>query len=162
MNLDPTIVAAIVAGVVSVIGGVITYLSLRHEVHQAQFKDILTKRIELYPKLWHIHIQFETNWTFEGRPKTREWAEEYVSALNEFNLEGGLFFSQSLYEKFFELRDRLYKAIHRTQPTELVAESLTEEIRRIVYGNDGPGLSTYLKDDLGSYKQVTLQRRRNA
>jgi hypothetical protein len=166
MNLDPALTAALVAGIVSVIGGLISYLSsrstVRHEVHQAQFKDILSKRIELYPKLWRIHIYYETNWVYDGKPKTREWAEQYVAALNEFNLEGGLFFSQSLYGKFFELRSKLYEAIHNTQPRGVVHESLAREIRNVVYGNGGPGLSTHLKDDLGSYRLVTLQRRMDA
>src|SRR5689334_20015598 len=150
MNLDPGVTSAIVAGIVSIIGGIIAYRSSRavvlHEIQQAQVKDILAKRIELYPKLWHIHIHFETNWSLEGKPKTREWAEGYVSALNEFNLEGGLFFSEALYGKFFELRAKLYEAVQNTRPGDLVDEALTSEIRHIVYGNGGPGMSTYLKD----------------
>jgi hypothetical protein len=98
MDIDPTIAAALVAGAVSFAVGVISYLSnrsaVRHEVHQTQFKDILAKRLEVYPRLWRIHIQYETNWVLEGKPKTREWAEQYAAALNEFNLEGGLFFSE--------------------------------------------------------------------
>jgi hypothetical protein len=166
MNLDPTVTAAIVAAIVSVIGGFISYISSRsavlHEVQQSQVKDILAKRIELYPKLWRIHIYYETNWTFEGKTKTREWAEQYVASLNEFNLEGGLFFSESLYNKFAQLRSKLYEAIETTQPGGNVEERLALEIRRIVYGNGSPGMSTYLKDDLGSYRSATLQIRKNA
>lgn len=95
MDLDPRFTAAIIAGVVSVVVGVISYLSnrsaVRHEMQKAQFKNIIAKRVELYPKLWRIHIRYETNWVLEGRPKSREWAEEYVSKLNEFNLEGECF-----------------------------------------------------------------------
>src|ERR1700694_1003677 len=47
MNLDHTLVAALVAGLVSVAVGVISYLSnrstVRHEVRQTQFKDVLAK-----------------------------------------------------------------------------------------------------------------------
>jgi len=117
-------------------------------------------RIELYPKLWRIHIEYETNWVLEEKPKTREWAELYVAALNEFNLEGGVFFSEDLYQKFRELRDKPYQAIHTTPAHCPVDESITAAIRNIVYGGRGiPGLSTYEKDDLGSYRSVTLQRR---
>ena len=167
MNMDdPTITAALVAGLVSLIGGLISWFSsrsiARHEVRQAQFKDILARRIELYPKLWRIHIHYETNWALEGRVKTREWARQYVDALNEFNLEGGLFFSESLYGKFFELRAKLYEAIATTKPRRTVNEKLALEIRSIVYGNGGPGLSTFLKDDLGSYQLASLQARTDA
>jgi hypothetical protein len=164
MDLDPRVVAALVAGIVSFVVGVFSYVSnragVRHEVQQTQFKDVLVKRVELYPKLWRIHIRYETNWTLEGRPKNREWAQQYVAELNEFNLEGGLFFSQGLYSKFHELRSALYRAILETERNGIVREPLAEQIRTIVYGNGGPGLSTYIKDDLGSYRSVTLQRRR--
>jgi hypothetical protein len=164
MSLDHTVVAALVAGLVSVTVGVISYFSnrsaMRHQVQQTQFKDVLVTRIKLYPQLWRIHIYYETNWVLEEKPKTREWAEQYVAALNEFNLEGGLFFSEDLYRKFYELRDKLYEAIQKTKPNGVVDGSLTATIRSIVYGGKGiPGLSTYEKDDLGSYRSMTLQRR---
>jgi hypothetical protein len=75
-----------------------------------------------YPKLRRTHIHYETNWTLEGRPKTREWAEEYVAALNEVNLEAGLYFSQALYANFFELRRLLYQAIDESEPGEQVPD----------------------------------------
>jgi hypothetical protein len=95
--------------------------------------------------------------------KTREWAQQYVTELSEFNLEGGLFFSQDLYVKFFDLRSQLYEAIKETEPNGTVNPSRTKAIREVVYGTEGdPGLSTHLKDDLGSYGSVTLQRRLSA
>jgi hypothetical protein len=174
MNLDPSIAAALIAGVVSVVGVLISYFSsrstvrsnvsaLRHEVEQTQFQDVIAKRIELYPKLWRIHIHYETNWDLEEKPKTREWAQQYVTELNDFNLEGGVFFSQDLYEKFFDLRFQLYEAIKETEPNSTVSPSRAKAIREVVYGTEGePGLSTHLKDDLGSYRSVTLQRRLSA
>jgi len=174
MNLDPPIAAALVAGIVSILVGLISYFSsrftvlsnvsaLRHQVEQTQFQDVITKRIDLYPKLWRIHIHYETNWDLEEKPKTREWAQQYVTELNEFNLEGGVFFSQDLYVKFFDLRSQLYEAIKETEPNGTVNPSRAEAIREVVYGTEGdPGLSTHLKDDLGSYRSVTLQRRLSA
>ena len=128
MNLILTLVAAFVAGLVSVIVGIISYFSnrtaVRHQVQQTQFKEVLAKRIELYPKLWQIHIFYETHWVNERKPKTREWAEQYVVALNDFNLEGGVFFSEDLYRKFRELRDALYAAVDGTEPGSVVDEEL--------------------------------------
>jgi len=171
MNLDPSVAAALVAGIVSIVVGLFAYISsrytvlsnvsaLRHQVEQTQFQDILAKRIELYPKLWRIHIHYETNWTLEEKPKTREWAQQYVAELNEFNLDGGVFFSEDLYKKFFQLRSQLYEAIKETRPNGTVDPSRAKAIREVVYGTKAdPGLSTHLKDDLGSYASVTLQRR---
>jgi hypothetical protein len=154
MDLDPIVVAALVAAMVSAVVGVFSFFSnrssVRHEVQQAQFKDVVTKRIELYPKLWRIQIHYETNWTLEGRPKNREWAQQYVAELNEFNLEGSVFFSEDLYRKFHQLRSALYRAIRETEPNSIVADFLAQQIGATVYGNGGPGLSTYIKDYLGS------------
>lgn len=137
-----------------------TSQSARTQVLQAQFKEILAKRIEIYPKLWRIHIHYETNWALEGNPKTREWAQEYIHSLNDLNLECGLFFSQDLYVKFAELRTALYKAIDRTEPGDVIPTTETRAIRQIVYGGSGDtGLSAVLKDDLGSYRSALLQRR---
>ena len=162
--MNPTIVAALVAGLVSVTVGVISFFSnrtaVRHQVQQTQFKDVLVKRIELYPKLWRIHIYYETNWVLENKPKTREWTERYVSALNLFNLKAGVFFSEELYQKFAELRFHLYEAIRSTPPNGIVDQSRVDAIRNAVYGANGsPGLATFEKDDLGSYQPVTLQKR---
>jgi hypothetical protein len=127
---------------------------------QAQFKEILAKRIDNYPKLWRIHIHYETNWTLEGKPKTREWAQEYIHSLNDLNLECGLFFSQDLYVKFAKLRTALYEAINRTEPGDVIPTPDILAIRHIVYGGGGEaGLSAVLKDDLGSYRSALLQRR---
>ena len=159
MNLDHTLVAALVAGLISVTVGVISFFSnrsaVRHQVQQTQLKDVLAKRIQLYPKLWRIHIHYETNWANEDKLKTREWAEKYVFALNRFNLVGGVFFSEELYQKFGELRFHLYEAIRTTQANGIVDQLRVAAIRNAVYGeNGGPGLATFEKDDLGTMRQA--------
>jgi hypothetical protein len=87
-----SLISALVSGIVSITVGFITYRSVRHEVQQTQIKDIIAKRIEIYPNLWEITIAYETNWTYAGKTKTREWAAQYVADLNTFNLEGGYSF----------------------------------------------------------------------
>lgn len=131
------------------------------ELKQNQLQSIIEKRLEAYPKLWSIHIKYETNWTYEKKKKDKVWAEQYVKALNEVNVEYGLFFTQDLYEKFFELRKELYSAIDNADKETLkIPESQIINIRRIVYGHNSPGLSTIEKDDLGSYINVAVARRK--
>lgn len=159
-----TLVAALIAGLVSLAVTTVTTRatarSTSMQVLQAQFAEIIKKRVEMYPNLWRIHIYYETNWTFDGKPKTREWAQEYVEALNDFNLDGGLYFSEDLYSRFVELRGALYEAIDRTGSGEVVPPLDAQTIRGIVYGGSGrAGLATHLKDDLGSYNFTSLQRR---
>jgi hypothetical protein len=130
-------------------------------LRQSQYELILAKRVEIYPKLWAIHITFETNWTIEAKPKDREWACQYLDSLNQFNVENGLFFSQDLYRMFHKLRTKLIEAKNSTLNDEEVSADLTREIRFIVYGkkNEYLGLSYYEKDDLGSYGAAKIQRR---
>ena len=90
-----------------------------------------------------------------------DWAKQYLSELREFNNEYGLFFSENLYKKFGELRGYLMEAIANTEDGEVVDTVLTSKIRLSVYGESAkkPGLSTILKDDLGSYRATALQIR---
>jgi len=166
--MDAGVTAAVVAAIAALAGvplaGLLSHRSamttVRREVQQNQFAEILKKRIEVYPQLWHIHIFYETNWDLDQKPKTGAWAEEYRDALKELNLSIGVFFSQALYEKFYELRQELDAAARSTSADELVTQDCVERIRAIVYGGGGrPGLSTIEKDDLGSYRSIELQRR---
>jgi hypothetical protein len=156
-----------VSGAVSLAGGAISYRSagttVRRQLQQTQFGSVISKRIELYPRLWRIHIFYETNWALEGKRKDRAWAQAYVEELNEFNLIAGVFFSQALYEAFFALRAALYDAIKMTAEGQAVPPDQVKKIRAIVYTGIGdmPSLSTVEKDDLGSYRPVELQRRLN-
>ncbi|MCF8366746.1 MAG: hypothetical protein K9H16_13240 [Bacteroidales bacterium] len=131
------------------------------ELKQNQLQSIINKRLEAYPELWSVHIKFETNWTYEKRKKDKNWAEQYVNALNAVNIKYGLFFTQDLYAKFFELRKELYLAIDNAdKETHEIPAQITTNIRRIVYGHNGPGLSTIEKDDLGSYINVAVAKRK--
>lgn len=170
MDLNPAVTAAIVASLVSLLGAALAYRastaaarhqveSARQQLEQSQLREVILKRIEIYPKLWRIPIHYETNWSIEGKPKNREWAAAFLSELNEFNLDGGLFFSQALYEKFAELRWALAEAVRVTAAGAQVAPDRVATIKAIIYGKDGPGLSTYIKDDLGSYRAAVLQSR---
>ncbi len=185
-----TLIAALVAGVISLVGILVNYFisknQIKHkireveikeeelkinqknlkreieELKQTQMQSIIEKRLEAYPKLWSIHIRYETNWSYEKKKKDSNWAQKYVKELNDFNVEYGLFFSQDLYAKFFELRRELYLAIDNTKPETLdIPENFITNIRNIVYGTDkNPGLSTIEKDDFGSYLNVVVARRK--
>lgn len=193
--MDPSVIAALVAGsvslVITIIGVSVTLLTTRQQMkvqhvelelkkqqienaqkelaadieglRQSQYEQILAKRVEVYPKLWAIHITYETNWTIEAKPKNHEWAGKYLEALNEFNVNNGLFFSQDLYTMFHKLRTKLIEAKNSTAENENVSKELTQEISFLVYGkqNDYLGLSYYEKDDLGSYGAAKIQLRSN-
>lgn len=164
--MDSPAFSAAIAAIVSIFVAFLTTrassTSKQRELLQVQFKEIVEKRLEFYPKLWKILVHYETNWTIDGKPKTREWAQEYLDSINGFNLEGGIFFSESIYEKFALLRHTLRQIVEETLPGQLVSSEDITLLRFIFYGDRAmhtPGISTYLKDDLGSYQVAVLQRR---
>ncbi len=169
--MDERIVVALIAAGVSMLVGIVTVLATRagviRQLRQAQLGQILQKRIEVYPILWSINIRYLTNWKLDKKLQDREWAENYLRELNAFNIDNGLFFSQKLYGKFFELRKHLMAAVEEAPAGGAVPEELTSIIWEAVYGKDDeetgestPGLSTFLKDDLGSYSGASLQVRK--
>lgn len=166
--MDSGVTAAVIAATAAVAGiplaGFLSHrsamASVRRGAQQAQINETIKKRAEVYPELWRIHIQYETNWVLDGKPKTGAWAVEYRTALNQLNLDGGVFFSQALYERFDELRRELCEAASQTPPNELVDQDRVAVIRSIVYGERGRlGLSGIQKDDLGSYTRSEIQAR---
>ncbi len=169
--MDERIVVALIAAGVSLVVSIVTALVTRagviRQLRQAQLGQILQKRIEVYPILWSINIRYLTNWEIEGRPWNHEWAENYLQELNAFNIDNGLFFSQKLYGKFAKLREYLTGAVENTPAGGKVPEEQWSLIWGEVYGKRNkplkkstPGLSTFLKDDLGSYSGASLQVRK--
>lgn len=153
MDVDSALATALIASAVSIVSTLITVRTASRAnldtSRQTQFQEIIKKRIEFYPKLWSIYISYETDWTLARKAKTREWAIEYLAQLADFNREGGIFFSQAAYVKFFELRRVLHQAVDETAPGEEISPELAAHIGATVYGSklSGPGLSTHLKDD---------------
>jgi hypothetical protein len=81
---DPRIAAAIIAGVVSLTGVVVSFLTTRWllkakvvELEQLQLKEVLAKRMEAYPKLWQVLLTYGRNWIIEGKARNADWAREF-------------------------------------------------------------------------------------
>src|SRR6266446_3700411 len=123
MNEDPKLAAAIIAGVISLVGtcltagvsAVVSVLVARwqarwqvqvklDELTQTQFRDVLTKRIEAYPRLWHIMQTFTSDWRRAGKAVDCDWAQTFFDRLTAWHAEYGVFLSQSAYERFTDLR----------------------------------------------------------
>jgi outer membrane murein-binding lipoprotein Lpp len=188
---NPTIIAAIVAGAVSSLGVLAAVVAARWQLNakleeielktkeldlaaerlereldalrQAQLGQILAKRLDAYPRLWSVLLTYGLNWAIERKPRNEAWARKYLSELNQCNAQCGLFFSQSVYVAFHRLRAHLVEIDFKLSKGELLDEAEFTRLDTIVSGVDGaPGLATYLKDDLGSYRPLMLQRRPGA
>jgi hypothetical protein len=183
---DSTIIAAAISGIIALIGVIaslavarqqsalqdkelalkakeIENLTQRFEaefesLRQTQLTEVLRKRIDTYPKLWKVLITYTTNWGIAQNPRNLEWVKSFLAALNECNVETGIFFSERVYKKFFDLRAALIKLEQKMSTGQALDEQDFWLPDRICLGSDGEaGLSTYLKDDLGSYGNTAIQ-----
>jgi hypothetical protein len=172
MKMDVNVQAALIAAGVALIGTTVTWWQTRvqlrgkiDELTQAQYKDILDKRIEVYPELWLIaqtrlsDLERIAHLTDPRWVPDPNWAHELLADLIEWHQNYGVFLSQASYAAFAELRNRTVKLV-RTCNLEKRGPTLAEfqELDRIYYaGYDGKlPLATQLKNDLGSYKTTSV------
>jgi hypothetical protein len=157
---NPAIVAAVIAAAVSALGFIVTLLTTRwqlrskmSELEQTQLKDVLTKRMDAYPKLWCIVQTYVSNWNLTKKPRDAAWASNFLSQLNACHAEYGVFFSQPVYERFFTLRGALIAITAKLSANQVVSNEELDSLETIYSGHKGmPGLATQLKADLGSYR----------
>jgi len=131
-------------------------------IRQSQFSETIHKRAEIYPLLWSTIRKYTTNWDDEKKPKDLLWVKEFLANLNQVDSEGGVFFSQAVYEKFHALQLFLFQLKEQLSEAETKSVRLKdlEYIDTIFRGQqNSPGLAAYLKDDLGSYRDLSIQAR---
>lgn len=186
--MDTSIIAALISGFIALLGLIASFVISRSQIklqseeialkqqefstatkrleselemlRQTQFVEILRKRIEVYPRLWSTVLKYTINWSIEKKDRDYLWAKSFLLDLNLVNNEVGIFFSQSVYETFHELRMTLIEIEDKLALNETVTPSLLERPNHIFAG-DGykKGLATFLKDDLGSYRSSIIQQR---
>jgi hypothetical protein len=129
------------------------------EVRQTQFKDILAKRIEVYPKLWQILQASLSDRLRTGESVNKRWAKQLLQGLLAWHSQNGIFLTQASYSRFAELRAEvltIYRKCEKgQQPTNNDLERLD-----VIWSGDASknksGLATELKNDLGSYTAVAV------
>lgn len=168
--MNQAITVAVVAAAASLIGALLTfaaaYWQLRvkvDELLQSQFKDIIAKRIEAYPKLWRIPQEQLSDWERLRKPLSVEWARTLLDSLIEWHAEYGVFLSQHAYEAFATLRQDAVELVRRCDQGYAPELDDLQKMDRIYYagyqGHNGHWhlpLATCLKNDLGSYKLPVL------
>ena len=128
-------------------------------IRQEQLTEILKKRIEVYPKLWAINLKYWHNWNLLEKTHDKIWINNWLVEFNEFNELNGVFFSQELYKKFVELRYLLIETKKILDNNDQISQEILLQINEVILGKSGPGLSTIMKDDLGRYSEIFLQKR---
>jgi len=130
-------------------------------IRQAQFSETLRKRLDSYPKVWGVIHNFTINWN-EDSPRDLHWVESFLTSINQVDTEYGVFFSEAVYQRFRQLQDLLFEMKQRlsknpTKPVSFVELKMVDTIFR---GSPRtPGLAAFLKDDLGSYRDLSIQAR---
>jgi hypothetical protein len=127
---------------------------------QAQLLEVLRKRIDTYPKLWHVLITQGVNWLIEDKPLTESWATEFLNDLHTWNSDYGVFFSQQAYEKFHQLRMLLVEFLRKLAAGEELSNADRDALGVIIFGDQRTkeqGISTALKADLGSYSRPAIR-----
>jgi len=179
--VDPRVVAAVIAAAVASLGFIVTLLTVRPQnraraeelrlrvleieqrveiLQQEQLSQVLKARLEAYPQLWKVVIASRLNRRLERKPFDLGWATAFIRDLNRVNEECGVLFSQSVYERFHEMRIKMLEIERLLLNGDLVDERHYDELDEILVGSLGrPGLATFMKDDLGSYSDTQLSKR---
>ena len=113
-----------------------------------------------YPQIWKLFQSNISDRLIEGKLPSTTDVREFLSKLNECHAEFSAFFSQPVYEKFFQLRDGLMKLHGRVDEDHPVTWTDAEELERLWSGDtraNTPGFATKLKDDLGRYEVTAFQ-----
>lgn len=129
-------------------------------LQQTQFTEILKKRLEVYPKIWEIVMTHTLNWQSNNKVRDYQWVKEFLEQLTACSAEVGVFFSQAVYVRYIDLENILINLEKKLSEGVKVEEFELFMPDRIFVGenNDG-GLATFLKDDLGSYRDAIIQAR---
>ena len=185
--METNISSALIAVVVSAAGIVVSFLTSRWQIQQKSLelkkkkkeldrlgdrlqaevyalrqtimKDVLSRRMEAYAALWKVIITHGRNWWIEDKAVNSKWANDSLSALNTCNAEYGVFFSQRVYQPFYEYREKLVEIVNKGKSGETISRSDLLELETIsTHGLPGRrSLSGAMKDDLGSYIDVAIQ-----
>lgn len=160
MDSEAKIWLALLTATVSLIGSGVAILSARWQLHskideltQAQFGEVLAKRIAVYPLLWRIPQTLLSDWAHANKPVNAAWARELLAGLVEWHAEHGVFLSQGSYAAFCALRS---EAVELVRKCDSGYEPVVDDLHRLEKTYAQYGLATWLKNDLGSYKSPFL------
>jgi len=126
-------------------------------MRQTQLTEIVKKRIETYPALYEIISVYGHNWEIVGKAREYAWVTSFLMALIENDAKHGAFFSQIVYDWHGKLRVFLEDLRRELTPGRMAANDEMQKLYDIIQGPvlpsgdvRGPGLSTYIRDELGS------------
>jgi hypothetical protein len=163
---------AVIAAVVALLGSALTLLAARWQVNskvdeltQGQFKDVLAKRIEVYPQLWSIAQTMLSDWEREQKTIDSVWARKLLRDLMDWHARYGVLLSQGSYVTFAALRHGALQLVRKRDDGYVPTIADLQMLDRINTRGDSTkpsndplhlGLATWLKNDLGSYKTPFL------
>jgi hypothetical protein len=85
------------------------------ELAQIRLRDILSKRIEVYPKLWCTAQTMLSDWEREHKEIDGRWAKDLFVSLIAWHKENGIFLSEGAYRLFHGLRLEAENVVRRCE-----------------------------------------------
>ena len=129
-------------------------------IKQSQLNIVLEKRIIAYQKLWNVTLKYGRNWFIFNKKTDLNWASDFLEQINEVNEEYGVFFSETVYGKFYLYREQLILIYHKLKNGGININTEIDKLSRINIGEGKKiGLSTAMKNDLGSYNFTLIEKR---
>lgn len=128
-------------------------------LRQTVMRDVLEKRMAAYAELWRVFITHERNWLLEEKAFDKQWALDFLAALNACNADHGVFFSEEVYRPFFEYRSRLLGLVAKAKAGQAISPDDIGSLTEISTRGTGEmkSLAAAMKDDLGSYTRLVIQ-----
>jgi hypothetical protein len=132
------------------------------ELAQGQLAQVLHERIERYPSLWKLCQGGISVLDLTGTLPPEGWDKEFSQALEGWHAEHGVFLSEDSYRGIWHLRQRArYFAARSTAGASALGNlnELNKIWTRGFIDSDGTvigGVSTLLKNDLGSYGRAAM------
>lgn len=164
---NPVVIASLIGAMVAAAGLIVQVRQLNLRVReleeqnrQDQLVEILKKRLDCYPLLWKAIIEHTVNWSYKGGSRDVYWANNFLQALDEWNLDFGIFLSRAANLKFLEMRSFLVRAVWDLGDQGEISEADFRDLYYIFVGDpvrNIRGLGTQLKNDLGGYRIAAVQ-----
>ncbi len=156
-------ITVIIAGLVSIVISMVTYIGVLRNLKETQFQEILKERIKAYSCLWGILIKYGNINFYHKLKYDKNWVIDYHDELDQCNIKYGVLFSKDVHDYFEKLRGGLQEIRHRIEENSEYEKSEKFqldciELYKIIDDkeNSRKGLGGLLKKGLGSFRRPIL------
>jgi len=172
--LVPTVLAAVIAASVSLLGVLVSFAGARWQLtaalrkvevdmlalRQNLLRDVMGKRMEAYQKLWSLLQANVSDRITMGKAPDLGWLEDFFSKVTACHADYGVFFSERVYVKLLAIRQTLFELRDAAAHGVSITPDDMRQMDLLWSGEKAtrtPGLATLIKEDLGSYEETAFR-----